>query len=116
MTEYYQKFCGNIDDFGYVTKSKKIAIAVSGGSDSMALLDLSRLWAIDHNIEIVAITVNHNLRASALSEIKFVREFCQLNNIECHVLNWTENVSSNIQQKARLARYQLITSLCRQLQ
>ena len=116
MIEYYQKFCGNIDDFGYVTKSKKIAIAVSGGSDSMALLDLSRLWAIEHNIEIVAITVNHNLRASALSEIKFVREFCQLNNIECHVLNWTENVSSNIQQKARLARYQLITSLCRQLQ
>ena len=116
MIEYYKKFSSNIFNFGYVTKFHKLAVAVSGGSDSMALLELTRNWAIEHNIEIIAITVNHNLRASAVKEIEFVKEFCKSHSIKCFALECSKSElsGSNIQQKARLARYQLITSLCKE--
>ncbi len=117
MIEFYKKFSSNIVNFGYVTKFHKTAVAVSGGSDSMALLEFTRHWAAEYNIEIVAITVNHNLRASAVKEVEFVKEFCNSHSIKCFALECSKSELSgnNIQQKARLARYQLITSLCKEL-
>ena len=82
MIEYHKKFSSNISNFGYVAKFHKLAVAVSGGSDSMALLEFARNWATEHNVEIIAITVNHNLRASAFEEVRFVKEFCQSNSIK----------------------------------
>ena len=45
--------------------SEKIAIAVSGGSDSMALCLLADQWAKANGRRIVALTVDHGLRENA---------------------------------------------------
>ena len=92
----------------------KIAIAVSGGADSMALLLLANNWARAKKIKLIALTVNHNLRKEAEDEAQQVRIWCNNLNIEQHILQWeyTEKPKTAIQEKARNTRYKLMTDFC----
>lgn len=111
--ELYQKFSDNLKNFGYLDFFQSIAIAVSGGSDSMALLDLSSKWANTNNKKIIVIHVDHNLRESSRLDAMHVENYCKTKNLECYILNWQhEEIQGNIQQKARLARYSMIKDLC----
>ena len=50
-----------------------MALAVSGGPDSMAMLHMMH----GKEIRFVALTVNHNLRAEALEEAQYVGFVCR---------------------------------------
>jgi tRNA(Ile)-lysidine synthase len=87
---------------------KRLGIAVSGGSDSMACLDLMLWHARDKDFPVEAVTVDHGLRADAADEIALVAAYCQTENIPHTVLKWAWNGQGNLQAKARDARYSLI--------
>lgn len=109
---FLNKFINDIKLFNYLNKylSSTIVIAVSGGPDSMTLLDLSRKWAINNQIKIIAITINHNLRKESYLESKLVKEYADKYGIEFHELKWVHGkISGNILAKARNARYELLT-------
>ena len=90
--------------------TNKIAVACSGGSDSMALT----LLAHEHFPNLVALTVDHGLRAEAAAEAHQVGKWLKKHNIEHHILKWQgEKPSSNIQETARKARYKLLTDYCK---
>ena len=62
-----------------IVKGKKIALAVSGGTDSMALLWLFKTC---YDGEFYVVNVEHGIRGEAsLSDSKFVEEFCFKHNI-----------------------------------
>ena len=48
----------------------RVAVAVSGGPDSLALTALLRDWCKVHNVKLVALTVNHAIREESADEIK----------------------------------------------
>ena len=52
--------------------SSEVALAVSGGSDSIALLFLSSKWAKQNRIKLVIFSVDHKLRKESSDEIEFV--------------------------------------------
>lgn len=86
-----------------------IGVAVSGGSDSTALLHLMHMWAADQNITLQAVTVDHGLRKAAAEEAKGVAEFCAGFGISHTTLNWTNwDGKGNLQDQARRARYRLM--------
>lgn len=88
----------------------KVAVACSGGSDSMALT----LLANDYFPDLVALTVDHGLRKEAAKEALQVGKWLKKHNIEHHILKWRgEKPNSNIQETARKARYQLLTDYCK---
>ncbi|PCI87198.1 MAG: tRNA lysidine(34) synthetase TilS [Hyphomicrobiales bacterium] len=93
-----------------------IAIAVSGGGDSMALLLAMHhyIQKLSLSVKLVALTVDHKLRADAAIEAEQVAQWCQNLGIEHHILAWQfEQIpSSGVQQKARDARYQLMGGFC----
>jgi len=90
--------------------NKKVAIAVSGGADSMALV----LLAIENNMEIVGLTVDHKLRPEAEKEAKQVQEWLKDRGVEHYTLAWEgEKPDANIQAEARNARYDLMTDWCK---
>ena len=64
-----------------------IVIGVSGGPDSMTLLNvlilLNKMQKI--NCKLVVAHINHGIRVEADEETKYVQEFCQKNNIPCYV-------------------------------
>ena len=93
-----------------ITSPQKVAIALSGGIDSMALLKLMT----NCNYQIIALTVNHNLRASSGREAAIVAELAQQLGVEHKILNWQEgkDLDANIEAIARQARYNLLTKYC----
>tara|TARA_B110000908_G_C10224561_1_gene437213 strand:- start:16 stop:1266 length:1251 start_codon:yes stop_codon:yes gene_type:complete len=88
----------------------KVGVAVSGGGDSMALLVLMASFAQKHNIELLAISVDHGLRDEARAEIKLVTDLCGALGLAHHVEYWSSwDGAGNLQSSARTARYELIT-------
>jgi len=92
-----------------------LAVAVSGGGDSMALTTLLKEWCDAQGINLVALTVDHGLRAESKAEAKDVQNTLSQQGIAHDILTWQheEDVKSSIQEKARLNRYQLLLDACR---
>ncbi|MCP5322521.1 MAG: tRNA lysidine(34) synthetase TilS [Candidatus Paracaedibacteraceae bacterium] len=93
----------------------KIAVAVSGGADSMALcLGLNEISAA-YNLSITALTVDHKLRPESGSEAEQVHNWLMDRNMHHEVLTWKHSgINSKIQEEARKARYSLLTNYCKQ--
>ncbi|GHM58096.1 MAG: tRNA(Ile)-lysidine synthase [Candidatus Mesenet longicola] len=110
------KFTNIIDN---LKLKQKFAIAVSGGIDSMVLLHLVAQWAREKQEAMpIVLTVNHNLRPETKEEVLFVSRHAEQLGISCHILSWEteEKIKSNVQSRARKARYELLTQWCRQNQ
>ena len=93
-----------------------IAIAVSGGSDSMALALLAQDWAEAAGLDLLALTVDHGLREQSGAEAKSVADWLRHRGIAAEILCWTgPHPKSGIQQAAREARYRLMAARCREI-
>lgn len=100
------------DNFLLKLKDGPLAIAVSGGSDSMAVLDLL-IKANAQNRKLYCFTVDHQLREEAKLEAQFVADFCAGHQITHQTLVWNgDKPSTGIQTAARWARYQLLNQAC----
>ena len=67
---------------GLIDKGDTVGIGVSGGEDSMALLHFLTTLKQPFGIDIVAINVNHNLRADGKKDSQFVAKYCKDNDIK----------------------------------
>jgi len=75
-------------------------ISVSGGPDSMALLDMAN----KSGIHVVALHVNYHKRESALRDEKIVRDYCDKYNIKSYIFD-AYDFKGNFQDEARRFRY-----------
>ena len=89
--------------------SDKLAVAVSGGGDSLALLDLVARMQTARGACTLAVTVDHRLRPEAAVEARLVADFCATIGVSHRTLVWEHGpVTGNLQDQARRARYRLI--------
>jgi len=92
-----------------------LAIAVSGGADSLALCLLADRWAGTRGGRVTALTVDHGLRPGARAEAVRVRGWLNERAIEHELLTWVgEKPTAGIQEAARAARYRLMSEWCRE--
>ncbi len=83
-----------------------LGLAVSGGSDSTALLVLLADWG---GVPLQAVTVDHGLRPEAAAEAQAVAALCDRLGVAHAVLTWRDwDGQGNLQDAARRARYALI--------
>lgn len=102
-----QKFIKFMNDFS----GQKLAVAVSGGVDSVCLL----CWLADMGLHPIALHVNHGLRDVAAAEAQYVQDLCATRGVECHVFEWTgEKPTTGLEAAARGARYKMMTDFCRE--
>ncbi len=91
-----------------------LAVAVSGGRDSLALALLAHEWAVAHGGRVLALIVDHGLRRESADEARATRERLASRGIWSEILPWPgEKPSTRIQQAARAARYRLLFEACR---
>lgn len=84
----------------------RLGVAVSGGSDSLALLHLLHDWG---RATLFAVTVNHRLRPEAASEALHVERICRGLGVPHWIVEWTGwDGKGNLQDQARRSRYALI--------
>jgi len=95
-------------------KQKKIAVAVSGGPDSLALAFLAKCISVIHKFEVKFFIVDHKLRENSSNEANDVKSFLKKFDINCQILKWHKiKPKSNIQSIARKNRYDLLTIACK---
>ena len=80
-----EKVLSTIKKYDLIKSKDKIVIGVSGGPDSMALLNVLINLKEKLDFQIVVAHINHGIRIEADDETKFVEDFCKKNNIECFV-------------------------------
>ena len=92
-------------------KLSSCGIAVSGGSDSMALLHILTDWESAAKPNIYVASIDHGLRSESKSEIEFVKKICEKKRVE-HVslapVTQLSKAKGNLQDNARSARYELL--------
>lgn len=111
----FSQFRKCVQDHGLLEDGEGVVVAVSGGMDSMVLLDcfarLKRLRAI----RVIAAHMNHRLRGRASdADEAFVRRACAERDIECVVARKKPRAGANLQDAARRARYAFFEALARE--
>lgn len=99
------------------TVGDTVAVAVSGGSDSMALLHALNSAVNKLKINIIAVNVEHGIRGkSSINDSNFVKDFCKKNNIVLKTFTvdavaYAKENKLSIEQSARILRYECFNSL-----
>jgi len=93
-----------------------LAVAVSGGRDSLALALLAHQWASARDGRVVGLIVDHGLRAESADEAANTRDRLANHSIAAEILRWSgAKPASGLQAAAREARYRLLLDACRRL-
>lgn len=93
---------------------RRVALAVSGGPDSMALALLARSWAARDAKELVALIVDHGLRDDSAAEADRTLVWLRRLGLDGEVLRWEHGaVTRAVHRTARKARYDLLSEACR---
>lgn len=104
-----------------------LALAVSGGADSMALMHMIARWAAREDVRaawaedgapprahVVVLTVDHSLRAASAEEAAFVACEAEALGLPCRILRWVgEKPVTGLQDVARNARRNLMLDTLR---
>ena len=108
------EFARLMDRLGPFEPAPRLAVAVSGGGDSLAAALLAAHWAHDRGGRVVALTVDHRLRPNSSAEAALVGQWLGQHGISHHVLPWLgDKPASDLQGRARAARYELLAQWCR---
>jgi tRNA(Ile)-lysidine synthase len=103
--------------FADFARYKVVGLAVSGGSDSVALMRLTHAWArqrreLGHLAPaLVVLTVDHGLRTASADEARAVGRWAAELGLAHEVLVWQGvKPRAGVQEAARVARYDLLTA------
>lgn len=105
-----------IEKYGLIKNGETVAVACSGGKDSMALLHY--LWTNKDRIgcNVVAVNVDHSIRKVSAEDSAFVDNYCKKNGIKLYsykvdAVKYSQDNKISIEQSARECRYKIFKSL-----
>ena len=113
-----EKVLNIIKKYNLIENGDKIVIGVSGGPDSITLLnvllEIKKEKIID--FDMIVCHVNHMIREEAIQDEEYVLEFCKKYNIECFVKRIdVENIAKEqkigTEEAGRIARYEFFKQI-----
>ena len=108
-----KEFIKNIEKKYTFEKKPSVAVAVSGGPDSMSLLFLVNAFIKFKKGNLIALIVDHRIRKNSKEEAKFISTYLYKNNINSQILTANKDkVSKKSMNEARNNRYNLLTDFC----
>ena len=107
------EFIKNIEKKYTFEKNPFVAVAVSGGPDSMSLLFLVNAFIKYKKGNLIALIVDHRIRKNSKEEAKNISAYLSKNNINSQILSVNnDNVTKKSMNEARNNRYKLLTNFC----
>ena len=97
---------------------KTLVVAVSGGPDSLALLDLLYQIKKRYHFKLISAHLDHKLRSDSLEEEKVISAYCLNKSIQSVNGIWPQNLhpATGIEAAARKYRYNFLVNVMRQNQ
>src|SRR4051812_12623635 len=103
------EFAALMGALGPYERRPRLAAAVSGGPDSLALTLLAARWAERSGGSLLALHVDHGLRPESADEAARVADWLGARSIPCRVLAWRgDKPATGVQAAAREARHALL--------
>jgi len=110
----YDTFEQSMQHMGGFEHLPHVAVAVSGGADSMATVLCAKRWALACGGQVTALIVDHGLRSTSSHEAKQTQQWLQAHGIASEILVLSlRGTKAAIQEIARDARYQALTQWCK---
>ena len=105
-----------IKKFNLINKNDKIICGVSGGPDSICMLNILNDLKKDLKFEIIVCHVNHLIREEAILDEEYVVNYCKNNGIKCYVKridvkNYANNNKQGTEEAGRNVRYQFFEEI-----
>ncbi len=92
----------------------RLAVAVSGGADSLALAVLARRWVEGRSGSALALVLDHGLRPAASAEAELTRERLTRIGLPCVLRRLDLAAGTGLAERAREARLAMLATLCRE--
>ena len=111
-----EKVLNTINKYNMIKSSDKIIIGVSGGPDSISLLNILNKFKEKLNIKIYVAHINHMLREEADEESEYVKDFCAKLNVEffmkkVNIVNEAKNLKIGTEEAGRNIRYKFFEEI-----
>ena len=119
--EIREKILNTIKKYNLISPNDTVLVAVSGGPDSMCLIDnLLALKDILKIKEIAVVHLNHMIRQEAKSETEYVQEYCKKNEIRCFVkyldvVKIAEEEKIGTEEAGRKERYKFFDQVAQEI-
>ena len=85
-----RKTAKTISKYKMIQNNETVAVAVSGGKDSLALLKIINEMAATHNFRIIAITIDEGIPGYRNEALEIVEKFCSELNVEHKTYSYKE--------------------------
>ena len=107
-------FFKTMNSLGPYEKNPHLAVAVSGGSDSLCLAILAKKWVNIKGGRITALIVDHGLRKSSGQESRKTLKLLKKQKILSQCFKWelSKKPKNSVQEKAREFRYNIFEEWC----
>jgi tRNA(Ile)-lysidine synthase len=102
--------------FAGLASAPALLLAVSGGPDSTARKVLAARWraALKRGPQLLAVTIDHGLRAESAREARVVKQLAARLGIRHRTMRWTgDKPATGLQEAARAVRYRLLADAAR---
>ena len=105
-----------IEKYNLIKAKDKIVLGVSGGPDSLFMLNILNNLKEKLQIELVVAHINHMIREEAEEEEQFVREFCEKINVEFYskrieVEKYANTNKIGLEEAGRKIRYEFFEEI-----
>ena len=108
LSKIYLKFKERIKNIN----TERIAIALSGGPDSLALAALAKNYGLEKKTRFYYVLVDHRIRKNSSKEVLKVKKILNKFQIKLNILTNYLKIKKNIQSTARTIRYKLLSKFC----
>lgn len=110
MTRMKNKVIDTIKKYNLIELEDKIVLGVSGGPDSISMLNILNEIKEELNFEIYVAHINHMIREEAEDDEKYVQSYCEKNNIHffakrIDVKQVANNMKTGTEEAGRKIRY-----------
>ncbi len=113
-----QKVIETIRKYNLIEDGDKIVLGVSGGPDSISMLNILKEIKDEQIIkfEIYVAHINHMIREEAIDDEKYVEDYCKKNNIKCYikridVVKIANDKKIGTEEAGRKARYEFFEEI-----
>lgn len=106
-----EKVFNTIKKYNLIECGDKVVLGVSGGPDSISMLDILRQIRNDFKFEVIVAHINHMIREEAIDDEKYVEQYCEKYDIQFYSTKIDVQQIANIEkigteEAGRNARYE----------